>query len=416
MHQRLTRIQLSLLSAHQIESNRKRSALETTLRKHDRVAKAEDQRRQQQQPSLLVGSNNGGYNYKAFNLIHGLSFGSGCRCCYDPIGDGGEYELLTDAKRERGDDQLNNNNNNNNNNSSNSGGEGTGDATNQQRNGTTNEQTDGSDSGDSEFDYLLDEDIPSSSEYDMQAQRRAELESMAHHYEVIRFHGYGVHRQMHPKRVFASAGYGSSTDRDRVTVKGSVVHLYDAYSPLSVSLDLCLEDMASRYPGTKFLRGLGVMSLLFAEGDGGDQKWKKGDLPMVVALKEGRVVAFSSGLRDFYNAGGDQHNERVEPRAVEQWLEHAGVLFDTPPQMDAVCRIRPEEEMLLENLMKLNMQGGLINAEAPTRSRVEDMEEQRYDCGVNGCNKSFFHEHVGVKNEAQDGLLVSESQVASSEP
>ena len=194
------------------------------------------------------------------------------------------------------------------------------------------------------------------------------------------------------------------------------MHLYVAYSPLSVSLDLCLEDMASRYPGTKFLRGLGVTSLLFAEGDGGDQKWKKGDLPMVVSLKEGRVVAFSSGLRDFYNAGGDQHNERVEPRAVEQWLEHAGVLFDTPPQMDAVCRIRPEEEMLLENLMKLNMQGGLINAEAPTRSRVEDMEEQRYDCGVNGCNKSFFHEHVGVRNEAQDGLLVSESQVASSEP
>ena len=81
------------------------------------------------------------------------------------------------------------------------------------------------------------------------------------------------------------------------------MHLYVAYSPLSVSLDLCLEDMASRYPGTKFLRGLGVTSLLFAEGDGGDQKWKKGDLPMVVALKEGRVVAFSSGLHHSLHKG-----------------------------------------------------------------------------------------------------------------
>ena len=46
--------------------------------------------------------------------------------------------------------------------------------------------------------------------------------------------------------------------------------------------------------------------------------------------------------------------------------------------------------------------------------REEDLEEERYDCGVAGCNKGFFHEHVGVKTEAQDGLLVSESQVASS--
>jgi hypothetical protein len=40
------------------------------------------------------------------------------------------------------------------------------------------------------------------------------------------------------------------------------------------------------------------------------------------------------------------------------------------------------------------------------------LDEERYDCGVPGCSKSFHHEHVGVKNDAQTGLLVSEDQVA----
>merc|ERR1719223_2154632 len=100
---------------------------------------------------------------------------------------------------------------------------------------------------------------------------------MAEHYEVARYHGYGVHRQMHPTRVFAAAGYGADLVRDRVCPRGSVLHLYDAHSPLSVSLDFCLEEMATRFAGTKFVRGLGVTSMPYADDDGGDAvEWKKG--------------------------------------------------------------------------------------------------------------------------------------------
>lgn len=258
-----------------------------------------------------------------------------------------------------------------------------------------------SDSGD-EFDYLLDEVIESTSdEHDLQAARRAELESMARHFEVLRYHGYGVHRQIHPQRVFSYVGY-RNTDRDRYVPPGAVLHLYDAFSRLSVSLDLCLDDIARRYPGTKFVRALGITSILFAEDCDDSHKWKNADLPMLLAVKGGKIVAISSGLRDFCHSRQD---EEVEPRVVEKWLGYAGVLIDDPPPMEAVCRIRPEEEMLLENMRLLQGLGDIH----------DDEENQNlYDCGVDGCNKSFYHEHVGVKNDAQDGILVSESQVVSS--
>jgi len=65
------------------------------------------------------------------------------------------------------------------------------------------------------------------------------------------------------------------------------------------------------------------------------------------------------------------------------------------------------EDMLMENMQRLNGLG--------RSSELDDIDKQeRYDCGVDGCIKTFFHEHVGVKNEAQDGVLVSESQIVSS--
>lgn len=353
---------------------------------------------------MPIGGN--GYQYNTYNLINNLSFGSGCRCCYDPNGDGGDYELLAEARRERGDDYG-------------VGGNG-------YLNGTVDnlagdakqQQYSDEDSDDGEFDYLLDEDIPGTTTSVYDEQRRAELENTARHYEVARYHGYGVHRQMHPQRVFAAVGYGADQVRDAVCPRGSVLHLYDAYSPLSVSLDLCLEEMATRFAGTKFVRGIGITSILYAdERSGNSTEWKKGDLPMLLAIREGRVVAYSSGLRDFHRGG---NSETVESKAVEQWLDHAGVLLSTPPHLDSLCRIRPEEEMLLLNMRKLNESGsgggGGFGGMMGHMKGLEDLEEEkydRYDCGVASCNKSFHHEHVGVKNEAQDGLLVSESQVVA---
>ena len=153
------------------------------MRAHDRVAQAEARR---QQPVSQTG-----YTYKTFNLINNMSFGSGCRCSYDPNIDGGDYELLAAAKREKSE--------------RNDAGDGVHDsnATEMKDEGATNRESDDSDSDD-EFDYLLDEEIETAPENGLQAQRRAELEYMARQYEVLRYHGYGVHRQMHPQRVFRS--------------------------------------------------------------------------------------------------------------------------------------------------------------------------------------------------------------------
>ena len=62
----------------------------TALRSHDRVARVEDQR---------LGRHGGGGTggrykpyHNAFNLLPSMDFeGDGCRCCYDPNGEGGEY-------------------------------------------------------------------------------------------------------------------------------------------------------------------------------------------------------------------------------------------------------------------------------------------------------------------------------------
>ncbi len=398
------------LPRFQIESNRKRNAIESALRAHDRVAKAEKQRLQQLNTnSLFRGMNvSGGYN--SFNLLTNLSFGSGCRCCYDPNGDGGEYELLASMKRERQMSAI--------------AAVGVGGAVEDEETGSDNNAGSDNDSdSDDEFNYLLECDIPATDNYgdadgdrthgdydDLQAQRRADLQNMAYHNEVAQYHGYGVHRQMHPGRIFAAAGYGSeNNDRDKICPPGSVVHLYDAHSSLSVSLDICLDNMAMRYGGTKFVRGLGITSILYA--DGGDNDWKRADLPMLLAIKSGRIVAWSSGLRDFYR---DRSQTEVEDALVEQWLDRAGVLHTHPPPLDALCKIRPEEDMLLANMRYLNGSGRGGMPRQNNSEEVVDVEDERFDCGLVGCNKSFYHEHVGVKNDAQAGVLVKESQVVTS--
>lgn len=365
------------------------------------MAKAENLRlHQHNNNNAPLFGNAGGYN--SFNLLTNLTFGSGCRCCYDPNADGGEYDLLASAKREREINSVTGL---------------VGDEVDEENEEGGKDDDGGSNESDSddEFDYLLECDIPTNNHNDagddfhgtyddLQSQRRADLQNMAYNNEVARYHGYGVHRQMHPQRIFAAVGYGSENVRDKICPPGSVVHLYDAYSPLSVSLDICLENMARRYGGTKFVRGLGITSILYAEG--GDNEWKRGDLPMLLAIKNGRVVAWSSGLRDFHRERGE-----VEDALVEQWLEHTGVLHTHPPPLDTLCRIRPEEDMLLANMRSLN---GLGSGGMNRNVEEVDLEEERYDCGVSGCSKSFYHEHVGVKNEAQAGVLVSESQVATS--
>ncbi|KAL7550205.1 hypothetical protein ACHAWF_013437 [Thalassiosira exigua] len=383
----------------EVESNRKRDALETALRANDRVARAEADRREQRAQFSLDSSPNPN------NLVELMGFaGKGCRCCYDPNEDGGEYELLVEARRER--DAAKG--------SASAFDDGVGDA--RWRRETAPDEKkevdgdddnvdsdDDDDDSDDEFDYLLDEPLPG----DPDALRRAELEGEARRIEVARGHGYGVHRQVHPRRAFAAAGYGAKRVRDALCPRGAALHLYDASSPRSASLDLCLEDAAGRHPGTKFVRSVGATARLFAEGDEGGARWKDADLPALLALRDGEVVACSPGLRDF--CGGDG---RVEPDAVERWLEGAGVLIREAPPAEDLCRIRPEEEALLDNLRRLNRMG--IREGGKDEDFDGEREGKRYDCGVAGCHKAFYHEHVGVKTEVQDGLLVREEEVATS--
>jgi len=351
------------------EGQRNKAALESTLRRHDRIAKLERMKR---------------------NVLNNLSFGSGCRCCYDPNIDGGEYPALVDArlslaesKEENGSEEekkeLTYNNN------------------------ESNHVISSDSDSDSEFDYLLDDDIPGEENLShLQQDRMEELQLSATIRDLTLQHGYGTHRQMNPNRVLNAAGLG--VDRSRygsATVPSAVVlHLFDAYSAMSASLDLYLESLVM-YKGTKFLRSNGRATLL------GNLSLVKtvfpslkvdSDIPALVAVKDGVVIAVSRKFSGFCNA----QEETVEPRAVEEWLTNARVLMrEVPLEIEDMCRIRPEEEALMENLRE----------ETTRAMKIEEV----YQCGVPGCRKAFHHEHIGVKNERQSGLILPEEIVKPTE-
>jgi hypothetical protein len=89
-------------------------------------------------------------------------------------------------------------------------------------------------------------------------------------------------------------------------------------------------------------------------------------------------------------------NDEIVSHAVYEWLDRAGALLEQPPLWEAVCRIRPEEEALMDYM---------------TTQKPPPKEEKRFNCGMDDCQKTFPHEHVGIKNEQQSGLLVSEEEI-----
>ena len=366
--------------------------MEATLRRHDRVALAERRRR---------------------NVMPNLSFGYGCRCCYDTT-DGGEYMALTDLRAKMEQEKKENGN-----------GDNEDDIDGGNHNVEEKERDDDSDDDDSdddsEFDYLLDEDLPGGDMVNnelklLQQERMEELQLSAMIRESAMQHGFGVHRQFDPQRILHAAGLGlegggsGKTNQSRqrsgpvVIPPASVIHLYQN-STLSASLDLCLEEMAeSSYKGTKFLRSDGRTTLAFNH----DLVQKvlpslkvDSSLPALVAVKDGVVVSICENLSLFVTGssahyGNTKDDEMVEARAVEEWLDRAGVLLhDVPIAYEDYCRIRPEEDALLENMMR-------------EKAKLDNItpKEEIYNCGVPGCQKVFHHEHIGVKNDKQSGLLL----------
>lgn len=340
-----------------MESNRHRSAVESTLRRHDVTLLAERRRR---------------------HLIPNLPWGDGCRCCYDPNSDGGEYRALIELreniekeKEEQGEED---------------------DDDPEEKDSREADE----DSDDDEFDYLLDEDLPGEEGgflAEMEDRRRAELELDMLHREAALQHGYGAHRQIHPVRILRAAGLGASPRSHNPPPPGVVLHLFDADSAVSASLDIYLEELAEKTRGTKFLRASG-RSVLLMDADFAKQVLPSlspdSDLPALVAIRDGNVVAVCPRLQ------GLSDEEQIDKSSVNDWLDHAGVLIEQHLPMDEVCGIRPEE-MALYDFMPDN--------------EKKPPEEPRYDCGNPMCHKSFPHDHVGMKNELQGGLVVQEEEV-----
>lgn len=345
-------IKYSLIYTYiEIESNRQRTALESTLRKHDRIALAERRRK---------------------NIIPNLSFGEGCRCCYDPESDGGEYLALIELRESQKKKELIQKDES-------------------EQNGSDPDDTD---DDDSEFDFLLDEKLPCQQE--MEQERLLELQLCAMIRDSARHHGFGVHRQIHPGRVLHAAGLGFQTKDHAAALvpPAAVVHLYDPESYLCASLDLYLEELAENtYHGTKFMRSNG-RSTLAMHAELAKQSLPKisldSGLPALLAVLDGVVVSYCP-----VSSLGNERSGTIEEHAVEQWLDNARVLLrDTPLEFEDFCRIRPEEEALLENMMR-------------EKARLEEISvEQIYNCGLPGCRKTFQHEHVGINNEVQTGLLI----------
>jgi hypothetical protein len=338
------------------ESNRRRSVLETTLSRHDVTLLAERRRR---------------------HLVQNLSWGIGCRCCYDPHSDGGEYRALMELRERMNQENCEKE---------------------EEDEALEQKSTDTASDSDDEFDYLLNEDLPGDDGIKaMEERRRAELELAMLHREVALQHGYGAHRQMHPSRALRAAGLGET----RSPAPAVVLHLFDPDSTASASMDLYLERVAeTRYKGTKFMRSDGRATLMM-DADMAKRVLPRlrpeADMPTLVCVRDGVVVNVCPNLQGLVDDGPDSELEIV-PEAVREWLDRAGVLLENPPPFEEVCLVRPEEEALYDHM-----------------AAAKAVEPPRYDCGVPSCQKTFPHEHVGVQNEKQDGLIVQEEQVLGDE-
>jgi hypothetical protein len=244
---------------------------------------------------------------------------------------------------------------------------------------------------------LNDPDLPGQNEElkMLEDARRAELELEVLKRDIARqhVHGYGVHRQMHPARILKAAGLVPGTRDPPVAV---VVHLVDPDSTTSASLDLHLEKLASSSArGTKFMRS-GGRPTLYLDADLAAKALpplqRDSDIPALVAIRDGVVVSVCPRLQGLTDCSTGRGEGEIVPNAVDEWLYRSGVLLERVPALEEMCRIRPEEEALMEYL--------------GTQKPASEPQAPRFDCGVHGCNKAFSHEHVGIQNEQQEGLVV----------
>mmetsp|Transcript_29079 Transcript_29079/g.44672 ORF Transcript_29079/g.44672 Transcript_29079/m.44672 type:complete len:385 (-) Transcript_29079:2034-3188(-) len=364
---------------------RKQSARQQALRRHDRVGMAERRRRNVMQPNI-----------------------DNCGCCQDESDD---YRALAEmrASMHQGEeynegyynsDDDDDDDNNDNDDESHNAVASVGIVREQQDDDSSHD-----DDLDDEYDDLLnDNDLINYSE--LEQERRAELELQMLSLETAKQHGYGVHRPAHPVHVFDEAGLQQATTNTKTTPQAVVIHLYDPDSFLSASLDMWLEKEADSYRGTKFLRTdgrLAVATLIKNKNNNNNRGLmmiaglgeQEGDFPALLAVRDGVLIA-ACPLRAFA-----RRRRRVEESMVEEWLDRTGVLLRNPPPME--CSFRSDQDGLYEP-------SSVIEQKHATTSTTME-EDDYYSCGVQGCQKVYAHQHIGMETEEQDGRLVSMEDV-----
>lgn len=361
-----------------LESQARQTALQRTLQRFDVVAERE--RRRKHAVQLSSSSN------------------LGCRCLYNPRMDGGEYPALTElravlVKRENDHEAANDDNPSRTKEQSPQVQEEMRNKENMQSDINGNHED-----SDDEFDYLLDEELPSEQAQAVQSwqeTRLMEMEALILRQEVEEFHGYGNHRQFHPQRIASVIGF-IRTGRVSATPPPLVVlHLYDSESLASAWLDVYLEKFAAKARGTLFLRSHGRGTLFQKDAAPLQAKLKAHtDIPALLLIKEGEVVTVCADLQGLSIPSPEEGQPLIDEAALESWLFQSGALDQpNPPNFENLCRMRPEEEALMDSLRMA--------------ANTAEPEESYYDCGLKGCRKSFVHEHVGIATEQQDGLVVS---------
>jgi hypothetical protein len=347
------------------EANKRHNELALALRKHDVVLEKERQRR---------------------NLVTFSDNSSGCRCTFDPNSDGIEYPSLTRLRAQRNNITT--------------------ESTNYQTNmdhvdeKKVESENEGEESSDGEYDYLLD-DLEISEKDDelklIEEKRRIELELEILKQQVAQQHGYGVLRQMHPRRVLRAAGLAPGTRNPPFAV---IVHLFDPESIASASLDIHLESIAPKLGrGTKFMssNGRSVLNMDHSLASRIHPNFQaEKDLPALLVVHQGIVVNICRRLLDL-TPDRMSTDEEIVPEVVTDWLRHCNSLVEEAPDIADLCRIRPEEDALINNMM--------------CKEVFSQVQEKRFDCGVAECAKTFFHEHVGISNKEQSGLVVSEALI-----
>ncbi|CAM9815309.1 unnamed protein product [Ectocarpus sp. 6 AP-2014] len=212
---------------------------------------------------------------------------------------------------------------------------------------------DDDDDDDDDLDYLLD---------DPEITRMAQIRVEAMHADATRLQnlralGFGLHIEVPESGV-------EEASRGQFRGAGVVLHLYDADSELGASLDLLLEAKAGSYMGTRFVR----CRLRPESAVAATMRIRR--VPALACYKGGVRMAYTEQLSQFGNSDG------VDPGAVERWLVASGTLEFDPPDADALCE-----------------GGGLGMVGDDGDGDDEESAEARYDCGLDGCHKTFKHDH-----------------------